>query len=105
MDDREKRTLRKVHMLLVSGISNPIKISLELKKSHIFSEYCVQEVCALPTQLEQTSKLVCMLTTKGPNAFSVFLNILRQEYPELLNRILTIHYQVIMSHDYLGKLV
>jgi hypothetical protein len=100
MDDREKLALRKVHVFLVRGILNPMKVSLALKNNFIFSEYCIQKLSALPTQLQQASELLCMLTTKGPDAFSVFLGIMWREYPELANQILMTYYQVIMSHNY-----
>ena len=87
MQDRERGILRKLHMSFIDEILNPELVVFKLKQRGIFSEFCFQIVCVQPTQIQKVSKLMCLLPTKGAAAFSVFIDILKEDYPLLAKKI------------------
>jgi hypothetical protein len=88
MDELDRKALIKTHCSLVTGIINPIKFSYLLREKGFLNEYSVQSISAQPTQLQRASKLMSIVPRQGPSVFTVFVDLLQIEYPELADLVL-----------------
>ncbi|KAM4696588.1 death domain-containing protein CRADD-like [Rhinophrynus dorsalis] len=78
MDNKHKQLLRRLRLeLCAEGIADGL-VPQYLLQENIITDYQLEEICSQPTSQRRAMKLLDILPTRGPKAFDVFLDSLKE---------------------------
>ena len=86
MDEKHRKVLKTVREKLVRDM-NPRMVLLKMSASLVFSDDDEEEIKSEPTRQRKCEALLCILPTKGPNAYDSFKEALEECQPHLANLI------------------
>ena len=86
MDEKHKTLLKIVKEQLVRDM-DPRVVLLKMSASLVFSDDDEEVIKSEPTRQRKCEALLCILPTKGPNAYDSFKKALEECQPHLANLI------------------